>query len=487
MEVAAEMKGLQRFVAVAALSCLQGVLAQDTIPEIEWSPGQPAADLAHPTLMEVPASACANFFFPYYLYVPADLPKERTIRLLVEPNNTGRTSDDFEVHRQSAKHLVSGSYARRLAERLRTPLLVPVFPRPHQEWRIYTHALDRDSLLIRDGPLARIDLQLLAMMEHARAVLLDHGISTKPKVLMNGFSASGNFVNRFVAIHPEAVRAVAAGGVNGLPIFPLETYQDVELPYPIGVADLRQLSGLAFDSEAYGQVSQYIYMGYLDRNDTFPFGDAWNDTERGLIAKLFGKEMMPDRWDRSRNILSEMPIPAQTVTYNGVAHRVLPEMWDDVVSFFQANDGNMPTTITPHQYPFVAFPEIREAHVISLYWKGDPNLSARYARFSGRQTFLIEIKQWMEGQGHQQLTAFVQNAGFEFDLVANGREDVHVDHQAFCGTTSFGDGEFKGFYVCLDAESANRVAPGVAYSLRPKRNHEGYFWTVPPDVTLMKR
>ena len=163
----------------------------------------------------------------------------------------------------------------------------------------------------RDGPLARIDLQLLAMIEHARAVLLDHGISTKPKVLMNGFSASGNFVNRFVAIHPEAVRAVAAGGVNGLPIFPLETYQDVELPYPIGVADLRQLSGLAFDSEAYGQVSQYIYMGYLDRNDTFPFGDAWNDTERGLIAKLFGKEMMPDRWDHSRNILAEMRIPAQ--------------------------------------------------------------------------------------------------------------------------------------------------------------------------------
>ena len=345
------MKGLQGFVGVAALFFLPGVLAQDTIREIEWFPGQPAADLEHPTLIEVPASKSSKFFFPYYLYVPAGLPKERTIRLLVEPNNTGSTSDDFEVHRQSAKRLASGSYSRRVAEKLRTPLLVPVFPRPHQEWHIYTHALDRDSLLVRAGPLARIDLQLLAMIEHAHAVLLDHGISTKPKVLMNGFSASGNFVNRFAALHPEAVRAVAAGGVNGLPIFPLETYQDVELPYPIGVADLRRISGLAFDSEAYRQVSQYIYMGYLDRNDTFPFGDAWNDTERGLIAKLFGKEMMPDRWERSRHILSETRIPAQTVTYNGVAHRVLPEMWDDVVSFFQANEGNMPATITPHEYP----------------------------------------------------------------------------------------------------------------------------------------
>ena len=483
----AGMKGLKLFVGVIAPFCLQGVRAQDTIREIEWSSGQPATDLSHPTLIEVPAGKSSKFFFPYYLYVPADLPKERTVRLLVEPNNTGRTSDDFEVHRQGAKRLASGSYTRPLAERLRTPLLVPVFPRPQQEWRIYTHALDRDSLLVRDGPLARIDIQLLAMIEHARAVLVDHGISTKPKVFMNGFSASGNFVNRFAALHPEAVRAVAAGGVNGLPIFSLETYQDVELPYPIGVADLRQLSGLAFDSEAYGQVSQYIYMGYLDRNDTFPFGDAWNDTERGLIAKLFGKQMMPDRWERSQKILAEMRIPAQTVTYNGVAHRVLPEMWDDVVSFFQANDGERPITITPHQYPFVPLREIREAQVVALYWEGDPNLSAHYAKFSGPQTFVIEIKQWMEGQGHRQLTAFVENAGFEFDLAANGLEDVHVDRQAFCGTTSFGEGEFKGFYVCLDAESANRIASGVAYSLRPKRNNEDYFWTVAPDVTLVKR
>ena len=481
------MNGLKRFVGVAALICLQGVRAQDTIREIEWCPGQLAADLSHPTLIEVPAGKSSNFFFPYYLYVPADLPKDRTVRLLVEPNNTGRTSDDFEVHRQSAKRLASGSYARPLTERLRTPLLVPVFPRPHKEWHIYTHALDRDSLLVKDGPLTRIDLQLLAMIEHARAVLVDHGISTKPKVFMNGFSASGNFVNRFAALHPEAVRAVAAGGVNGLPIFPLETYQGVELPYPIGVVDLRRISGVAFDTEAYGHVSQYIYMGYLDRNDTFPFSDAWNDTERELIAELFSEEMMPDRWDRSQKILAEMRIPAQTVTYNGVGHRVLPEMWDDVASFFQANDGERPTTINPHQYAFVPFRQIREAHVVALYWEGDPNLSTHYARFSGRQTFLIEIEEWMEGQGHQQLTAFVENAGFEFDLVANGLEDVHVDHQAFCGTTSFGEGEFKGFYVCLDAESANQIASGVAYSLRPKRNNEDYFWTVSPGVTLVKR
>src|SRR5260370_34688615 len=102
-------------------------------------------------------------------------------------------------------------------------------------------------------------------------------------------------------------------------------------------------------------------MGYLDRNDTLPFGDAWDDDERELIARLFGKEMMPDRWERARQIISKLKIPVQTATYNGVAHSTQPEMWDDIFSFFNdAADGL--TRITPHEYPFVPFRALQEAH-----------------------------------------------------------------------------------------------------------------------------
>src|SRR5262249_12139763 len=143
---------------------------------------------------------------PYYLYLPKDLSRTKPVRLLIEPNNTGQATDDFEIHRASAKRLATSGSIRRLADRLKTPLFVPVFPRPRNQWKIYTHYLDRDSMLVKDGPLARIDLQLLGMMRHARRLLDDAGIASEPRVFMDGFSASAGFVNRFAALHPDSVQ-----------------------------------------------------------------------------------------------------------------------------------------------------------------------------------------------------------------------------------------------------------------------------------------
>jgi hypothetical protein len=218
--------------------------AQEPIHEVRWSPEQfTFPQLTMPVLIEVPAAGSSGFFFPYYLYIPKDLSRSKPARLLVEPNNTGQASDDFEVHRASAKRLATAGDGHRLADRLQTPLLVPVFPRPRSQWKIYTHYLDRDSMLIKDGPLARIDLQLLSMIRHARQLLGDAGIETRTKVFMNGFSASAGFVNRFATLHPEAVRAIAAGAINALPMYPLESYQGEKLPFPLGLADLKSLTG----------------------------------------------------------------------------------------------------------------------------------------------------------------------------------------------------------------------------------------------------
>lgn len=45
------------------------------------------------------------------------------------------------------------------------------------------------------------------------------------KVLLNEFSASGNFVNRFTALYPNCVQSV----VNHMPIFPIEMLDDIVL------------------------------------------------------------------------------------------------------------------------------------------------------------------------------------------------------------------------------------------------------------------
>ncbi|HEY1339864.1 MAG TPA: hypothetical protein VGF59_20265 [Bryobacteraceae bacterium] len=346
-------------------------------------------------MIEVPAIESSGFFFPYYLYIPKDLPRGKSVRLLVEPNNTGQTTDHFEVHRASAKRTATAGSVRRLANRLQTPLLAPVFPRPRSQWRTYTHYLDRDTMLIKDGPLARIDLQLLSMIRHARQMLGDAGIEAEPKIFMHGFSASTGFVNRFATLHPESVRALAVGAINALPMYPLESYEKVKLPYPLGIANLKSLTGADFDGKAYQQVSQFLYMGYLDRNDTLPFGDAWDDDERELIARLFGKEMMPDRWERAQQIITKLKLPVQTATYNGVAHDTLPEMWNDIYLFFKANDAAEGLTrIVPHEYPFIPFRPLLEAHVNKIYWKGDPDLPERFAKLPGGCTFVIGIQDW---------------------------------------------------------------------------------------------
>ena len=172
-------------------------------------------------IIQVEADAQAGFNFPFYLFVPNTIDKNQKVHLLVEPNNSGRNSDDFEVHQNGALRLVSRNYPNRIARSLGSPLLVPVFPRPGSNWRAYTHALDRDTLEINEGQLKRIDLQLTAMIKYAQRLLRTNGFKIRDQIFMHGFSASAKFCSRYSFLHPEMVRAAASGGVNGLPTLPV--------------------------------------------------------------------------------------------------------------------------------------------------------------------------------------------------------------------------------------------------------------------------
>ena len=141
--------------------------------------------------------------------------------------------------------------------------------------------------------------------------------------------------------------------------------------------------------------------------------------------------------------------------------------------------------ITPHEHPFVPFRALQEAHVSEIYWAG-ADLPGRYANLPDKCTFIIGIQDWMTGQDYQQLRTFLEKAGFEFELVAEGRDAIPIDRKASCGSVSSGDGTFQGFYVCLNEPSANQIVPGVSYSLRPKRTNQEYLWTVLPTAVLRR-
>jgi hypothetical protein len=326
------------------------------------------------------------------------------------------------------------------------------------------------------------------MIRDAQSILRRNGIPTRDKVFMHGYSASGTFTNRFPLLHPHVVRAVAAGGVNGIPTFPATHWQGTELPFPVGIADLKEIAGIDFDEDAYKQVAQYIYMGYLDRNDTTLSRDTYREEHAQLIRSLIGADM-GDRWKVSQAIYRQLGASAQCVTYNGTAHSIRDEMLDDVVAFFGANADEGFTPIEPHQYPFVEFRKIEVANINGLYWAGDTHIP-EFARdlFEGKGHFIITIAEWLEGQDHRQLNTFMEDAVFEFRLKATGHEDVHVARKTFQGTYSSGssgDG-FRGFVVRLPDSELDKLTAGVQYTIEPINQNDKYYWMADESVTLVR-
>ena len=89
-------------------------------------------------VQHVEADAGKGFRSDYYLYVPTALRRDAGGRatLLVQPNNSGSTSDDIFVHRRDA--WMTGLERKRVADALGVALLVPAFPRTARDWRVYT-------------------------------------------------------------------------------------------------------------------------------------------------------------------------------------------------------------------------------------------------------------------------------------------------------------------------------------------------------------
>jgi pimeloyl-ACP methyl ester carboxylesterase len=207
----------------------------------------------------------------------------------------------------------------RLANELGVALLVPAFVRPAKDWHIYTHALDLDVFTTDRVDLKRIDLQLIAMVEHTRATLQAAGIATHEKILLQGYSASGMFANRFATLHPDRILAVASGSPGGWPIAPVTRYKNTDLPYPAGIANLDELTGMTFDSVNYRSMPQLIVMGSLDYNDSLPYTDGWEEETAAEVNRLFGA-MPLTRWEGAKSMYRLGNATVRFELVDGIGH-----------------------------------------------------------------------------------------------------------------------------------------------------------------------
>lgn len=321
----------------------KGVLEIDVLEaqggRAEFGVKGPLMELCKPDptrCQEVAASPADGFHWPYLLLVPKRM---RHPVLLVAPNNTGFATESLDLLRASALCGVERQTA--LAERLGCPLLVPMFPRPSapgEEGNLYLHALSRASLMVEHEPWRRVDLQLLAMVKHARTHSSIRDFRIEPRVLLWGFSASGSFVNRFTLLHPQAVLAVACGSPGGWPTVPAGSFEGQRLDYPIGIADLAALNGRATDEAALKQVQWFFFLGEEDVNDAVPFRDSFSKEAEDLVMGRFGRTLTA-RWEVARNLFARKGLAARFKRYPGVAHEVTAEIQEDIAHFFEARLG----------------------------------------------------------------------------------------------------------------------------------------------------
>jgi hypothetical protein len=280
----------------------------------------------------IAAKPSKGFNYGYYYYIPESIKNVSKKFLWVEPNNQPGVSDDIKLSDDEAQNLINGN--KPIADELGVVLLVPVFPRPQSGNLGNTLSLNRATLQNSTGNLARINLQLIQMIADLREICGNKGINVAPKVLMTGFSASGKFVNRFTAIHPELVQAVASGGSD--PILPIDTLEGERLIYPVGISDLKEITGNPFSLQNFITIPKFIYIGSADENDPLPNNDMFGIEERRIITKVLGSGVH-ERWGRVRQVYEELDPFARFVVYDGVGHTITNTMQRDILEFFRSN------------------------------------------------------------------------------------------------------------------------------------------------------
>lgn len=193
---------------------------------------------------------------------------------------------------------------------------------------------------------ARQDEQLVAMFNHAVKYLnkYKHGVETD-KMFLCGYSASGTFTDRFTALQPEKVKAVASGGTLDDMILPLDKLNGENLIFPIGTYDYKQITGRDFNLEKHNSVARLIFMGKDDTNNTLPYSDCYGDKERDIITKLWGVKVLP----RAQELINQYGKSGGKGIFildKGIGHGSSREMRDYMMEFLKAN-RNTKTQVYP--------------------------------------------------------------------------------------------------------------------------------------------
>ena len=188
-----------------------------------------------------------------------------------------------------------------------------------------------------DNPDVRYDLLLLAILDE---VAIRWPAIDTSKVLMTGFSGGGQFVHRFVYLHPDRLLAANVGAPGSV------TNLDIERPWPAGLKDVEDVFGQCVDVEALGRLPIMVSVGGEDKIGNAPKarrlikGDAFGNEEEVNKTRVQKATELVEHWRRlSLNVEFEV-VPGAKHEMDKVNVAVEPFMKRQLDKYWKERNGH---------------------------------------------------------------------------------------------------------------------------------------------------
>lgn len=459
----------------------------------------------------VPADPSKGFNYPYYMVLPkkinVDKNKGKKNYLFVETHNTGKVSDDLTFHINEAYTVAEGNSAK-IADELGLPRIVPIIVRPQStiyNQMVYTHALSRNSIILDElkkqagvynevfNGMDRVDRQVVNMIKHANEYLRQSGWQMEDKIFMWGFSASGDFTNRFSFLYPELVKAAC---FSGFPVLPVMQESGYNMIYPLGAYDYKNITGKNFSLDEYNSVARLGYVGSADTNDPCILDTPY---EQQIVNELLAVREYPDKWPKAKKIFEKSGGQAQASVYIGAGHETFYKgMTKDYMNFFTANrESEKPVYVKPSD-PANTLTDIYSNNVIEVknapfsydkttiteaFWSGtvpktlpkgfiDWYKSLDTYKYKDHE-LLISIDEW-DNNNEDQMGERIRKVGGRLLLQAKGYKDLRLVITE--GSMTNGDGSAQVYFAYI--ENVEDIVSNVKYNIVDSSGH----WIVADGV-----
>lgn len=191
----------------------------------------------------------------------------------------------------------------------------------------------------------RPDEKVNHMVDQLSLELEQEGYQIDSRILIYGFSNGAMFANRYALLQPERVRAISVGQCGGYFTMPIASYNDTNLPWALGIYDFKNLSGNYFNNEKYTKVSQFVFIGDLDTENSHFYNqwgadeDFWTQPQIDFINENFGYTD-PIRLQNQSLYLRDIGYDITFKLYSGIGHEFRADWWNDARNFLVSHKSN---------------------------------------------------------------------------------------------------------------------------------------------------